>query len=62
MFAVFGLFAMVAAGSAVSAMAAAMSAMFRQSSAQGEGDGENDRKERFHGNKVFVAASSHALI
>ena len=30
--------------------------------ANGDGDGENDRKERFHGTKVFVAASSHALI
>ena len=35
MFAVFGMFCMMAAVSA-------MSAMFRQSSAQGEGDGEND--------------------
>ena len=30
--------------------------------ANGDGDGENDRKERFHGTKVFVAASPHALI
>ena len=30
--------------------------------ANGDGDGENDRKEPFHGTKVFVAATSHALI
>jgi hypothetical protein len=39
-----------------------VSAMFRQSSASGEGDGENDRQERFHGTKVFVAACSRAFI
>jgi hypothetical protein len=50
-------FAMVSAVSAVSAM----SAVFRQSSANGDGDGENDRKEGFHGTKVFVAAGSRAF-
>ena len=29
--------------------------------ANGDGDGENDRKERFHGTKVFVAARSRAF-
>jgi hypothetical protein len=29
--------------------------------ADGDGDGENDRKERFHGTKVFVAARSRAF-
>jgi len=38
-----------------------MSAVFRQSSANGDGDGENDRKEGFHGTKVFVAARSRAF-
>jgi hypothetical protein len=50
-------FAMVSAVSAV----CAMSAVFRQSSANGDGDGENDRKEGFHGTKVFVAARSRAF-
>ena len=48
MLAVFGMISVVSAVSATSAM-------FRQSSAYGDGDGENDRKERFHGTKVFVA-------
>jgi hypothetical protein len=56
-FAVFGMFAMIAAVSAV----LAISAMFRQSSANGEGDVENDRKEHFNGTKVFVAARSRAF-
>jgi len=51
----FTVFAMVSVVSAVSAM----SAVFRQSSAYGDGEGENDRKEGFHGTKVFVAARSH---
>ena len=34
----------------------------RLNAAHGDGDGENDRKERFHGTKVFVAARSYALI
>jgi hypothetical protein len=51
------LFAMVSAVSAVSAT----SAVFRQSSANGEGDGENDRKEGFHGTKVIVAARSRGF-
>jgi hypothetical protein len=50
----FAMFAMVSAVSAVSAMAA----VFRHSRANREGDGENDRKEGFHGTKVFVAARS----
>jgi hypothetical protein len=50
----FTVFAMVSAVSAVSAT----SAVFRHSSANGEGDGKNDRKEGFHGTKVFVAARS----
>ena len=29
--------------------------------ANGDGDGEKDRKERFHGTKVFVAARSRAF-
>ena len=45
----FAVFAMIFAVFAVSAM----SAVFRQSSANGDGDGENDRKEGFHGTKVF---------
>jgi hypothetical protein len=45
----FAVFAMVSAVSATSAV-------FRHSSANGEGDGKNDRKEGFHGTKVFVAA------
>ena len=40
----FAVFAMVSTVSAVSAM----SAVFRHSSANGEGDRENDRKEGFH--------------
>ncbi len=40
---------------AVFAMIFALSAMFRQSSASGDGDGENDRQEYFHSTKVFVA-------
>ena len=48
---------MIAAVSAVSAM----SAVFRHSSANGEGDGENDRKEGFHGTKAFVAAHSRGF-
>ena len=39
----------------------ALSVMFRQSSANGDGDGENDRKEGFHGTKVFVAVRSRAF-
>jgi len=42
----FAVFAMVSAVSAVSAM-------FRHSSANGDGDGENDRKEDFHGTEVL---------
>jgi hypothetical protein len=38
----------------------AMSAVSRPNGANGDGDGENDRKERFHGTKVFVAARSCA--
>ena len=53
----FAVFAMVSTVSAV----CAMSAVFRQSSANGEGDGENDRKEGLHGTKVFVAAHSHGF-
>jgi hypothetical protein len=53
----FAVFAMVSAVSAVSAM----SAVFRHSSAHGDGDGENDRKEGFHGTKVFVAVRSRAF-
>ena len=45
----FTVFAIVSAVSAVSAM----SAVFRHSSANGEGDGENDRKEGFHGTIVL---------
>jgi len=30
-----------------------MSAVFRQSSTNGDGDGENDRKEGFHSTKVL---------
>ena len=41
---------------------ATTSAMFRQSSAHGKGDGKNDRKERFHGTTVFVVDRSRALI
>src|SRR5882724_2756531 len=47
---------------AVFAMISALSAMFRQSSASGDGDGENDRQECFHSTKVFVADRSRALI
>jgi hypothetical protein len=36
--------------------------MFGQSGANGDGDRENDRKDRFHGTKVFVAARSRAFI
>jgi hypothetical protein len=46
----FAVFAVISAVSAVSAM----SAVFRQSSANGDGDGENDRKECFHGTKVSL--------
>jgi hypothetical protein len=46
---------------AVFAMISALSAMFRQSSASGEGDGENDRQECFHSTKVFVADRSRAF-
>src|SRR6266705_2486147 len=46
---------------AVFAMIFALSAMFRQSSASGDGDGENDRQEYFHSTKVFVADRSRAL-
>jgi hypothetical protein len=42
-----GVFGLISAVSAVSAL-------FRQSSANGDGDGENDRKERFHGNKYSL--------
>jgi hypothetical protein len=31
-----------------------MSALFRQSSANGEGKGEDDRKERFHSTKYSI--------
>ncbi len=37
-----------------------MSAVSRPNGANGDGDGENDRKERFHSTKVFVAARSCA--
>ncbi len=53
----FAVFAMVSAVSAVSAM----SAVFRQSSANGDGEGENDRQEGFHGTRVFVAARQRAF-
>src|SRR4029453_13174736 len=43
----FALFAVVSAVSAVSAM-------FRQSRANGDGEGENDRKERFHSTKYSL--------
>jgi hypothetical protein len=56
----FAVFAMVYAVSAMSAVSP-MSAVFRQSSANGDGNGENDRKEGFHGTKVFVAARSRAF-
>jgi hypothetical protein len=49
----FALFAMISAVSAVSALFA-MSALFRQSSANGEGKGEDDRKERFHSTKYSI--------
>src|SRR4029450_7595656 len=49
----FALFAMISAVSAVSALFA-MSALFRQSSASGEGKGEDDRKERFHSTKYSI--------
>jgi hypothetical protein len=39
----------------------AVSAVFRLNGANRDGDGENDRKERFHGTKVFVAARSRAF-
>jgi hypothetical protein len=50
----FAVFAMISAVSAVSAV-------FRQSSAKGDGEGENDRKECFHATKVFVADRSCAF-
>jgi hypothetical protein len=46
----FAVFAMISAVSAVSAM----SAMLRQSSANGDGNGENNRKEGFHGTKYSL--------
>jgi hypothetical protein len=49
-FAVFALFAVFA-----------VAVVFRLNSVNGDGDGENDRKERFHGTKVFVAARSRAF-
>ena len=49
----FALFAMISAVSAVSAM----SAMFRQSRANGDGEGENDRKERFHSTKYSLVTA-----
>jgi hypothetical protein len=36
-------------------------AVFRPNSANGDNDGENDRKEHFHVTKVFVAHRSRAL-
>jgi hypothetical protein len=42
--------------SAVSALSA-MSAVSRPNSADGDGDGENDRKECFHGTKVSLPPS-----
>ena len=54
----FAVFAMVSAVSAVSAT----SAVFRQSSANGDGEGENDRQEGFHGTRVFVTVRSRAFI
>jgi hypothetical protein len=39
--------------SAVSAMSS-LSAVFRPNSANGDGDGENDRKQCFHGTKVSL--------
>jgi hypothetical protein len=38
----------------VRAVPAMSAAMFRQSSANGDGNGENDRKERFHGTKYSI--------
>jgi hypothetical protein len=35
--------------------------MFRLNSANGEGDGENNRKERFHGTKVSLPTSCMRL-
>jgi hypothetical protein len=54
MLAVFGLI------SALPALSA-LSALFRQSSASEDGDGENDRQECFHSTKVFVADRPGAL-
>jgi hypothetical protein len=53
----FAVFAVLCAVSAVSLIFV----MFRQSSANGDSDGENDRKERFHRTKVFVGARSRAF-
>jgi hypothetical protein len=39
----------------------AVSAVSRPNSADGDGDGENDRKEGFHGTKIFIAARSRAF-
>jgi hypothetical protein len=49
----------VSALSAVFALSAvsALSAMSRLNSADGDGDGENDRKECFHGTKVSLPPS-----
>jgi len=52
--------------SAVSAMSSlsavsSLPAVFRPNSANGDNDGENDRKEHFHVIKVFVAHRSRAL-
>ena len=52
--------------SAVSAMSSlsavsSLPAVFRPNSANGDNDGENDRKEHSHVTKVFVAHRSRAL-
>jgi hypothetical protein len=48
--------AVISAVFAMSAMSA-MSAVSRPNSADGDGDGENDRKECFHGTKVSLPPS-----
>jgi hypothetical protein len=53
----FAVFAMIPAVSPVSSM----SATSRPNSANRDGDREKGRKERFHGTKVIVAASSFAF-
>jgi hypothetical protein len=51
---------MISAVSAVSALFA-MSALFRQSSANGEGKGEDDRKERFHSTNYSILMARVSL-